>query len=325
VVFYKVDAEGEEGVALKEEFAIGGYPTFIVANAEAETISRWWGYDTADEFIDTVAEAMADPTTIAEKKARHEAQPTARDASVLGNYHMTRKEGPEAVEYLRTAFELDPDEGHEYDLFYATYIGFSNEDFTAEELKVVADQALASPNLDAEKLVDVARNTVRAFEDDDPEGAAVYIAAGLAASEGTDDPELQKERSKLLISEALLVKNDPELALGLVREGLPEGWEEDAGRLNGFAWWCFENEVNLEEAEALARKGAELAEDDSQKAQILDTTAEIAYLRGNQAEAVALIQQAITLDPESEGYGKQLDRFSDSVAEGAASSGEAAE
>jgi tetratricopeptide (TPR) repeat protein len=204
-------------------------------------------------------------------------------------------------------------------------IGFSNEDFTPDELKLVADQALASPNLDAEDLVDVARNTVRALEDDDPEGVAVYIAAGLAASEGTDDEELLKDRQKLLISEALLVKNDPELALGLVREGLPEGWEEDAGRLNSFAWWCFENEVNLEEAEMLARKGAELAEDDAQTAQILDTAAEIAYLRGNQSEAVALIQQAIDLDPDSESYGEQLDRFSGSIAEGAASSGDAAE
>ena len=136
---------------------------------------------------------------------------------------------------------------------------------------------------------------------------------------------LLKDRRKLLISEALLVKDDPELALGLVREGLPEGWEEDAGRLNGFAWWCFENDVNLEEAEMLARKGAELAEDDSKKAQILDTAAEIAYLRGDQAEAVALIQQAIVLDSDSEGYGEKLDRFNGSVAEGAASSGDAAE
>ena len=268
---------------------------------------------------------MADPTTIAEKKTRYEAEPTARDAIVLGNYHTTRKEGPEAVEYLTVAIELGPDEGYEYELFDATYIGFSKEDFTAEELKVAADRALASPNLNATKLVDVARSAVRAFEDDDPEGAATYIAAGLAASEGTDDPDLLKDRQKLLISEALLVKDDPELALGLVREGLPEGWEEDAGRLNGFAWWCFENEVNLEEAEILARKGAELAEDDSEKARILDTAAEIAYLRGNQAEAVVLIQQAMDLNPDSEGYGKQLDRFSGSVAEGAASSGDAAE
>jgi tetratricopeptide (TPR) repeat protein len=171
----------------------------------------------------------------------------------------------------------------------------------------------------------VASYTVRALEDDDPEGAAVYIAAGLAASEGTEDPELLKDRRKLLISEALVVKNDPELALGLVREGLPEGWEEDAGRLNGFAWWCFENEINLEEAETLARKGAELAEDGAEKALILDTVAEIAHLRGDQAEAVALIEQAIELDPDNEYYGEQLDRFTGSIAEGATSSANAAE
>lgn len=324
-MLFKIDAEGEEGKKLKEQFAVRGYPTFIVANTEAETISRWWGYETVDEFIEAVDDAKADPTTIAEKKVRFESEPTVQDAFLLGSYHTTRKEAPEAVEYLTTAVELGPEEGYEHDLFYATYIGYSNEDFTADDLKAMADQALASPNLDAGQLVEVASYTVRALEDDDAEGAAVYIAAGLAASEGTEDPELLEDRQKLLISEALVVKNDPEMALGLVREGLPEGWEEDAGRLNGFAWWCFENEVNLEEAEMLARKGAELAEDDSEKARILDTAAEIAYLRGNQAEAVALMQQAIDLDPDSENYGKQLDRFSGSVAEGAASSGDAAE
>jgi tetratricopeptide (TPR) repeat protein len=324
-VFYPIDAEGEEGVELAKEFAIGGYPTFVVANAEAETISRWWGYETADEFIDAVAEALADPTTIAEKKARYEAEPTARDAFVLGEYHTTREEGPEAVEYLTKAIELGPDEGYEYNLFWATLVGVGEEGFTLDELKMVADQALASPNLDASKIVDVARSTVRALEDDDPGGVAPYIAAGLAASEGTDDPDLQKTRRQLLISEALLVKNDRDLALGLVRENLPEGWEEDSGRLNGFAWWCFEHEVNLEEAEVLARKGAELADDDAEKARILDTVAEIANLRGDQAGAVVLIQQAIELDPDSEHYGEQLDRFTGSVAEGAASLAEAAE
>ena len=59
MVFYPVDAEGEEGLALREEYAVGGYPTFIVANAEAETISRTLllAQRTADS---TVAEARAE-------------------------------------------------------------------------------------------------------------------------------------------------------------------------------------------------------------------------------------------------------------------------
>ncbi len=325
-MFYQIDAEDEkEGVGLAEEYAIGGYPTFIVTNAEAETISRWWGYETAEEFSDTVAEAVADPVTIAERTSRFEAAPTAKDAYVLGLYYTTREEGPEAVAYLTTALELAPDEGYEYHLFWATYLGFRKDDYTLDDVKRVADQVLASPNVEASQQVETARLTIRALEDEFPEDAATYIAAGLAASEGTDDPELQKDRRKLLISEALLVKNDRELALELVRQDLPEGWEEDAKQLNSFAWWCFEHEVNLEEAEALARKGAELAEDEEQKAQILDTAAELANLRGDQAGAVALIQQAMELDPENDYYGEQLDKFTGAVAEGAVSSGEASE
>ena len=38
-------------------------------------------------------------------------------------------------------------------------------------------------------------------------------------------------------------------------------------------------------------------------------------LRGDQAGAVALIQQAIELDPENDYYGEQLDKFAGAVAE----------
>ena len=42
---------------------------------------------------------------------------------------------------------------------------------------------------------------------------------------------------------------------------------------------------------------------------ILDTLAELVYLRGDQEEAVALIRQAIEQEPESEFYKEQLVKF----------------
>ena len=53
---------------------------------------------------------------------------------------------------------------------------------------------------------------------------------------------------------------DKAKALSLKRRSMPEGWMEQAKQLNAFAWWCFENEVDLEEADTLARKGVDLAE-----------------------------------------------------------------
>ncbi|HXV76150.1 MAG TPA: thioredoxin family protein, partial [Candidatus Polarisedimenticolaceae bacterium] len=42
VVLVKIDAESEgDGQRLAKEFAVHGYPTFIVADARGETIARW--------------------------------------------------------------------------------------------------------------------------------------------------------------------------------------------------------------------------------------------------------------------------------------------
>ena len=92
---------------------------------------------------------------------------------------------------------------------------------------------------------------------------------------------------------------------------MPAGWESDAGGLNGFAGWCYENKINLEEAGKLARKGAALASPGAEKAEILDTAAEICNLLGNCDDAVLLAEQAAKEDPKSEHYAKQLKRFAE--------------
>jgi len=79
--------------------------------------------------------------------------------------------------------------------------------------------------------------------------------------------------------------------------------------LNSFAWWCFENKINLQEAAELGRRGVKLAEPGRGKAMIIDTVAEIENLRGNPREAVKLMEQAVKEDPASDQWKKQLERF----------------
>ena len=90
---------------------------------------------------------------------------------------------------------------------------------------------------------------------------------------------------------------------------------DDPAALNNFAWWCFEHNVNLEEAEELALRGVELATDDDARANILDTAAEICAARGDCAEAIARIKRAIELSPDKEYFKTQLARFEKELAE----------
>jgi tetratricopeptide (TPR) repeat protein len=307
-----VNAEEEgEGVELTERFSIEGYPTFVVVNAEGETIDRWAGYETPDEFIATLAQSTADPTTIAEKRARYGEQATLRDAVALGAYHGSLAEFRESARYYEDALRLSDSAGaYLYDLFEIHAWGHEEEEFGTEELVAIADRTLDSDEITVGQRVEVARAMSRAARTDETLSVAVYIEAGLEASEDAEEPDLLDLRRALLIEHALRVTGDKPRALELKRESLPEDWNDDPNQLNGFAWWCFENEMNLEEAEMLARRGVELTDDTHQQAQILDTVAEIVFLRGDRDEAVALIEQAAELDPESDYYREQLTRFS---------------
>jgi hypothetical protein len=94
---------------------------------------------------------------------------------------------------------------------------------------------------------------------------------------------------------------------------MPEGWLEEADSLNGFAWWCFQNDVNLEEAEELARKGVDLAESGTEKAAVLDTVAEIVNARGDAPEAASLIEQALHETPDDESLQEKLEQFQEAT------------
>lgn len=83
----------------------------------------------------------------------------------------------------------------------------------------------------------------------------------------------------------------------------------DPARLNNFAWWCFEENLNLSEAKTLAAKGVALANPGPDKAMILDTLAEIVFQLGDSKEAASIMEKAIREDPNSKHYPKQLDRF----------------
>ena len=138
---------------------------------------------------------------------------------------------------------------------------------------------------------------------------APYMTAALDASKDASSGWIADARKELLVDEALHVKGDKASAAKLKKAAMPEGWMTDASALNEYAWWSFENEIDLAEAESLARKGVELSDAGAAKAQVLDTLAEIRNARGAPGDAVELTRKAIKEDPDEARYEKQLERF----------------
>jgi thiol-disulfide isomerase/thioredoxin len=311
VAFTSIDAEKGEGIELAKKYGVTGFPTYAMMNAEGELIESWVGYGGPEHFVGAFDTALADPITFDEKKERFAAGPTAEAAKNLGRIASASGQHAESMEYLARAEKLDPE-----------------IDVTSELLDAAFGRARKDPDYSKADYIELAR--ARVLEGDAPAEATLmttYYVGSFTADEddhATLKPFLVKSREVIASSDEELSKGlvnaiemqaimyldeDMDAALAMKRSTMPEGWMEDADQLNSFAWWCFENNVNLVEAQELALKGVELAEPGKARAQILDTAAEICNALGNCGQAIELIQVAIAEDADNEYYTEQLARF----------------
>ncbi len=318
VILYKVNAEKGEGVALAKKYEVTGYPSFIALNAKGEVSDRWIGYGGPEAWSESALMAAADPRTIEEKKVAFKSEPTVKLARCLASDAATRNDSRGAVDYYRHARKIDTENAEEYteNILSSMYRGTRAGDFTFEEFEAEAKVALANNQATPAQKVDLARMTLKLAQlNETVDVAKPYVTSALKASEGTTDEDLAASRERLAIDNALYITGDKEEALKLFRASMDEGWMDKANQLNNFAWWCSENDINLEEAGELAMRGIKLAETDTDRANILDTAAEICNKLGNCEEAVANMERAVELDPDREYFQDQLVKFQEVVAE----------
>lgn len=318
-MLFKTDAEKDEGLELAGQYTVTGYPTFALMDAGGALINRWTGYGTPAEFISTLDDALADPILMVDRRARYDEHPSAQDADVLARFHSTRDEYVEAVDLLHDAIRLSQNghDGYLDRIFTNTAFGFlqgvmghGDAVFTKQEVLDAADDVMAAPSVDEGSILNVAQlMQVVAGRTGDPACMIPYVKAAVERTEGTTDPSRSEARERLLVDYTLYVTGDAAKAVELKRDQMDDGWTESASALNEFAWWCFENQINLEEAETLARKGVELAEPGRSKAMILDTVAEICHAQGKTGEALELMREAVREAPEEAHYQRQVARF----------------
>lgn len=296
---------------MAQRYGVVSYPTFQLVNTDGATISRWIGYD-KQEVMRFVDAAVADATPIEARRARFEREPSSGDALALGRYHRSLLDYETAGRFLAQAQELatDPSTDHRYEIFETLVLGLRSKRVSQDAVRQAADAVIAYEGRNPEHVVRVAAimtNLGRSTGDHDIMGP--YLDAAVQVTESTDDDWLQRARREILVEHALFSLHDVDRAIRLRKELMPEGWEENPLQLNSFAWWCVENEVNLDEATALANRAVDLAGDRRTKANVLDTLAEISYAQGDPDEAVRYIESALELTPQWSRLPQQLARF----------------
>jgi thioredoxin-like negative regulator of GroEL len=307
VVFFSIDAEKGAGVELAKRFKVRSYPNFLLANAEGNPVYRWVGYGDADGFLQNMNKGLADPTTLVDKEMRFEKKPTVKDAAAIADAALASSDMRKAATWYEKAAKLQGG-GYEGEIYMAKYYGLRAGLFTKDEVVAAADAVMAADKFDDKMMVYQTQQGL-ATATGDPALRHRYVEDAWNLVKDDDSPEAKSMRQYIAIDYALYVEKDPKKAADLKYDAMPEGWLENPDRLNQYAWWCFENKVDLERAETLARKGAELAEAGPQRAAILDTAAELCNALGNCEDAVSLAEQAKQNDPQNEYYSKQLERF----------------
>lgn len=313
VVLHKVDAEKGEGIELAKTHRVSGYPTFMLVNSDLQPVDRWMGYS-KPLLRDMMGEAMSDLSTIQEKRDRLAKSPTAVGAARLARYDAASGEYKSAVDLYRQAEALDPSTSQAADIFDAMVTGMRKQAFTKDDVVKAADVAMEKGNPGEILYVANMMNYVSS-QTNDKELMVRYVKIAVEKTQDVTDAEVVQERATLLPAYALHVEKNAEKAVSLRRAGMPAGWMEDADQLNSYAWWAFENQVDLPEALKLARKGVELAPAGKSKAAVLDTAAELCNALDNCHEAIDLTKLAIENDPENPFYKKQLERFQAILAE----------
>jgi TolA-binding protein len=84
------------------------------------------------------------------------------------------------------------------------------------------------------------------------------------------------------------------------------GKENDAGALNGFAWFCAQRKIGLDKALPAAQKAADLSGRDPG---ILDTLAEVYFAMGDFNNAIKVEEEASAKDPNDKYLKEQIEKF----------------
>lgn len=304
----KLDAE-KGGKDMAEKFNVRGYPTFVLANQNLQPIKRWWGYEKTS-FSNDLNDGLADPVTLDERMVRFKKGASLKDAVVLAEAFESSSQPEDALKYFQAAEKLnDQDTTHYYgfDVFRIKHQLYGGKDkkVTFEELDQTARALLKSGKLTDDQPVFVGNQLFRAARDEQKKDDIAFYIQAVLKNAGKDDGRTRAEFGAL---KSVYIDNDVPAAIAQANQFFGEGWKEDPEKLNEFAWWCFENRVNMEQGRDLAAKAVSMLEASPDRANTLDTQAELENALGNPLKAMQLMEKAVQDDPRTS-HKKQLERF----------------
>lgn len=313
VVHFPINSKEGKGVELSKQYKIGTlFPVFILANSSGDVIYRWTGYTGSSHFISSLRRGLRDLTTVDERKASLQTNPLFSDAIFLASYSSEAGEHLKAVEYYRQAGSLATGRSsdYSYEIFDNTAKAAWKDMIAFDEVLPAADGVLNSSRGRSGNNAKMARLMIKlARKKDKTDRIAKYIQAGVDATANSRDESGRESHMLLQADYELYVNKDTVEAVRIKKASMGDNWLANPEKYYGFAKWCLERKIILEEAEHYAREARKRAYAGEFRGKVLNTLAEICYARGNLAEAIRMMEMAIEQDPEKNSYKEKLERF----------------
>ncbi len=313
VIHFPLNSREGEGLELSKQYKIGNhFPVFILANSSGEVIYRWTGYTGSNRFINSFRKGLSDLTTINERIARLGTNAAFADAIFLASYSSDTGEHLNAVEYYRQAGSLatSRNSDYSYEIFQNTANAALKDMIAFDEVLPAADGVLNSKRKGTNNIVRMARIISRLARKYDKTGRiAKYLQAGIDATSNGRKESVRESHMLFMADYALYVNIDTAEAVNIKKTSLGDNWLSNPEKYYGYAKWCLERKIKLDEAEHYAREAGKRAYAGEFRAKVLNTLAEIVFIRGDTNEAIRLIDMAIEQDPEKDSYKEQRKRF----------------
>lgn len=310
IVHYTVNFKSEQGKKLEARYQVGIYfPVFYLLNHAGDIIQRWTGYTTAGRFIGQLNSALGDLTTINEKEARFKAQPSVEDALFLARYYTDTWDYLKANEYYGEARKIRGNDPavFSYDIFQNCANAAWQDSISFDQVLPAADSVLTFRSTSKADLVKVAQIMARLGRKlNETDRIGKYIQAAIDITSNSKSSKDIEDNTLLKSEYALYVDKDTTEAIRLKKTTLPEGWESNPEQFYGYAKWCLEHNIDLENARMLTLKATGMASPGEFRGKVYNTLAQICDALKDYQEAVQYMRLAIKDDPHDPYYPDHL-------------------
>lgn len=262
----KFDAEKDPWIAVAKEFRVRAYPTLLVLGPDGQEVGRYIGYLPPKEFVD-----------------------------VIGAYAA----GKNQLTALEEQLQKNP---NDFDLLVNTAIIHADAG-RAEQAMPLFEKALT---------LDPGNERKRQDEIYYAMGEAWYGAGNFNAAK-TDYERLVKDfPASDYYNDGMRRLAATEYKLGNSANAVTLYWkitephQDDYKALNGFAWFCSQRKIGLDQALPAALKAVELSNRD---AGILDTLAEVYFAKGDYDNALKIGQEGLAKEPDDQYFKDQVEKY----------------